>query len=114
MNNETFNNIVSDRLAHVKDTLTAKADEYARGDRLSNFKKIADMLDSTPEKALIGLVSKHWIALLDFIADLNKPVIQPYQRWDEKTTDIMAYMVLLDALVQERITHAQTQYPDRP
>ena len=100
---EKFNEIVQSRLKKVEKTLTAKADEYARGDRLSNFKQIAHLLHITPEKALIGLVSKHIVALVDFVNDIDNNVIQPYLKWDEKIGDINAYMILLDAIVQERL-----------
>jgi hypothetical protein len=97
-----FNEIVTARLQKVKDTLTLKADEYARGDRLSNFKQIAGLGGCTPEKALTQLVAKHIVALYDFINDLDKDIHQLYSRWDEKIGDIIAYMALLDALLQER------------
>ena len=67
MESEQFGFILHNRLASVEKTLTAKADEYARGDRLSSFKQIAKLLNITPEKALISLVSKHIVATVDFI-----------------------------------------------
>ena len=102
MDNKHFQDIVQKRLDKTKATLSAKADEYARGDRLSNFKQIAHLLNVTPEKALMGLVAKHIVALVDFVNDIDKGVVQPYPRWDEKIGDINAYMILLDAIVQER------------
>ena len=102
MKTEDSNQIVENRLQKVKDTLLAKADEYARGDRLSNFKQIAILSGCTPEKALSGLVAKHIVALYDFINDLDRNIEQPYPRWDEKLGDIIAYMVLLDAMRQEQ------------
>ena len=102
MKNKKFTDIMLTRLNQIQDTLSTKADEYARGDRLSNFKQIAHLLGITPEKALVGLVSKHIVALIDFINDLDNGVVQPYERWDEKIGYICAYMILLDALVKER------------
>ena len=102
MENKEFNEIVVARMDQVRSTLLAKADEYARGDRLSNFKQIAGLLNCIPEQALIGLVSKHIIALVDFINDKANDRAQPYARWDEKIGDIIAYMILLDAMVQEK------------
>ena len=95
--------VLNTRLQKTRDTLDGKADEYSRGgDRLSNFKQIAHLLSCTPERALIGLISKHIVALVDFINDLDDGTVQPYERWDEKMGDIVAYMVLLDALIIER------------
>lgn len=105
METEKFDAVVRNRLNATINTLTAKADEYARGDRLSNFKQIAALSGCTQEKALSGLVAKHIVALYDFINDLDKGVNQPYARWDEKIGDIIAYMCLLDAMRLE-------SYPD--
>ena len=102
MDQKDFDIIVDARLKHTKATLTSKAAEYARGDRLSNFKKIAHLMDITPEKALWGLVAKHIVALGDFVNDLDLDNVQSEDRWDEKIGDIMAYMILLEALVAER------------
>ncbi len=102
MNNEVFGKVLSGRLQRIRETLAGKADEYARGDRLSNFKKIARFRDVTPEDALMGLVMKHIAALDDFVADLGRDIHQPLSRWDEKIGDIMCYMVLLEALIEER------------
>ena len=105
MESEQFGFIVHNRLSSVEKTLDSKTDEYARGDRLSNFKQIAGLLSCTPEKALIGLVAKHIVATVDFINDIDRGVLQDYGKWDEKIGDIMAYMVLLDTLVHERINN---------
>jgi hypothetical protein len=102
METKEFNQIVESRLAATKHTLLAKADEYARGDRLSNFKVAGALQGCTPEKALGGLVAKHIVALYDFINDIDRGIVQPSERWNEKIGDIMAYMCLLDALVKER------------
>ncbi len=102
MDNQRFETIVRARCQRAIDTLTAKADEYARGDRLSNFKQIAGLMQVTPEKALVGLVSKHIVALYDFVNDIERGTLQSSSRWDEKIGDIIAYMILLDALVTER------------
>jgi hypothetical protein len=105
---ENFNIVVENRLRKTKDTLIAKADEYARGDRLSNFKQIAHLSGCTQEKALSGLVAKHIVAMYDFINDLDKGVEQPYCRWDEKIGDIITYMCLLDAMRLETYPDGKT------
>lgn len=107
MEAEEFEGITNDVLGRISETLTSKAGEYARGDRLSNFKQIAHLLGVTPEKALIGLVTKHYVALVDFVNDLDSGKNQSMGRWDEKTHDIMAYMVLMKALNIERERNEQ-------
>lgn len=103
MTNEEFQIIVEQQLQTIKEILIAKADEYARGDRLSNFKRIAVFRNVPPEDALFALVSKHIVALNDFIKDLDTDIVQPIERWDEKINDIINYMILLKALIRERV-----------
>ena len=107
METKEFNKIIKSRQEKTRATLIKKADEYARGDRLSNFKQIAHLLGVTPEKALIGLVSKHIVALVDFVNDIDKGIVQPYDRWDEKIGDINNYNILLEALILERLAYNQ-------
>lgn len=104
MTSEEFMKSVSARLDSVVFTLTGKADEYARGDRLSNFFQIAQLTRVTPERALTQLVAKHIVALYDFIGDLDEGKMQSAERWNEKIGDIIAYMVLLDAMLTEKRT----------
>jgi len=80
-----------------------KSSIYAeKEDRLSNFYRAGDLNKEEPEKALWGMASKHVIALADFINDLNNGVIKPREEWEEKITDIINYLVLLKALLEER------------
>jgi hypothetical protein len=101
MNTNDFNKLVEARLETIKALLITKAAEYARGDRLSNFKKIAAFRNKTQEEALMGLVVKHIVALDDFIQDLPQKNM-PLQQWKEKIGDIINYMILLEAMVEER------------
>jgi hypothetical protein len=97
MKTEQFNQIVNARCATTIEVLRCKAGEYAYGDRLSNFKKIAAFRGVEPEEALMGLVVKHIVALDDFIQALpDNP--QSHDRFVEKLQDIIAYMILLEAL----------------
>jgi len=103
MQTEEFEDfVVKNRLYLTEKTLGAKAAEYARGDRLSNFKKAATLMNCTPERALFGFVAKHIVALSDFINDLENGQNQSAERWEEKIQDIICYMHLLEALLVER------------
>lgn len=107
MDTEQFEDIVvNNRLYLTEKVLGSKADEYARGDRLSNFKKAAELMNCTPERALFGFVTKHIVALSDFVNDLEDGLNQTPERWTEKTGDIINYMILLEALVIERLQKA--------
>lgn len=109
MNNEDFEALIFKRKERISLILSSKAVEYARGDRLSNFKEAAEFLHCTPEKALLGFVTKHMIALRDFVEDLEKGHCASGEQWDEKLGDIINYMILLEALLEER---QAVQVPD--
>jgi hypothetical protein len=104
MNTAQFNRVLRERLEETQKRLGAKAAEYARGDRLSNFKAIAAAQKLSPEKVCMTLMSKHWTALTDAVNDLSgePSMLASPHFFDEKIGDIVAYLVLLDALIQER------------
>lgn len=104
MNQQELNHIVESSVDEIAKTLIAKGEEYADtgGDRLENFKQIAALQHTTPERALLRLVGKHIVALYDFARREEAGELTFAQQWREKTGDIMAYMVLLRALRAER------------
>lgn len=102
MKNEEFDNIVDFRIDRILAILRIKAEEYARGDRLSNFKRAAAMLGSTPERALVGMMAKHWVSILDMVDDIEKDISHEPSVWNEKIGDSVNYLILLEALVIER------------
>lgn len=103
METKDFSKIVKTRFADVRETLTGKAKEYARGDRLSNFKTAAAFDKTTPEKALWGMYLKHLVSLRDFIDDLEHGVCMSWESWSEKIRDTITYALLLEGLIQERL-----------
>ena len=97
------------RSTHV---LGNKAKEYAPGeDRLSNFKKAANLQGLAPEQALFGMLAKHLVSLAEMVGVLPNeahplPVNpHPESMWEEKLTDSINYLFLLEALVRERYGH---------
>lgn len=103
MTPERFNKIVENRLLDCRNTLVKKASEYARGDRLSNFKTAGRMDNESPEKSLWGMYKKHLVSLRDFIDDLEHDACMPWEAWEEKIRDTINYAILLEGLIQERI-----------
>lgn len=100
---DIFNKLLDDITIDMKNTLGRKADEYATADRMHNFKVAGLHLDTTPEKALLGFVMKHWISMLDMLNDIEKGKKTPsFEYVREKLGDIRNYMVLLEALLLER------------
>lgn len=100
---EDFEKTFMARVSKCQAVLIGKNTEYARGgDKLSNFKKAAGRLGSTPEEALLGMETKHSISIVDLIQDLGKGIHHPMSVWDEKIGDELNYLFLLNALLQER------------
>ncbi|MBE0427776.1 MAG: hypothetical protein IBX72_14170 [Nitrospirae bacterium] len=104
MDSREFEDVLEKRINTIRKVLGAKEKEYARNsDRLSNFKKAAMAQGITPEKALRGIWFKHVISIVDFVDDLDNGTSYSYDRWNEKITDALNYLILLDALIQERL-----------
>jgi hypothetical protein len=99
MTTNDFNKLVDEVCAEIQQTLKTKANQYAScDDRLSNFKDASKFLGCNDEQALWGFVTKHIIALNDFITlDLS----QSKEQWLEKTGDVICYMILLRGLLQD-------------
>lgn len=103
MTHERLNKLIADILSESGKTFAKKNEEYAREDALSNFKKAANAMNCTPEDALLGMVAKHWVSIVDLIQDIDQNKIAPLSMWEEKCGDIRVYMMLLQALVTERL-----------
>lgn len=105
MDSEKFNEILEARLTKIKATLAVKAGQYATvGDRLHNFKVAARRLNCTPERALIGMKEKHCVSVMDIVSALDEGIHQPIELIDEKIGDEINYLILLEALLKERLT----------
>ena len=101
MTPEDFTESVRRRLIHCEFVLVPKGQEYSRGgDRLHNFKKAAAIEKCTPEKALLGMAMKHIVSIMDMVDDL--PDLPGQNTQDEKFTDAINYLLLLEALIEER------------
>lgn len=100
MKEKEFKELLTFRLNNCMKVLGYKATEYVNGeDRLSNFKTAAALQGCTPERALGGMLSKHVVALFDFIDKEEGD----YDRWIEKITDTINYCLLLEGLITERL-----------
>ena len=105
---EEFNKLLDCRIETTKQVLASKNAEYARkNDKLSNFKRAASLEQSTPEKALSGMLTKHIISVYDMIDDLEQGKNGKIETWNEKIGDTINYMILLEALINERFEGAK-------
>lgn len=104
MTTEEFGKVIRERVDKIWESLGRKGKEYARGDRLSNFKRSAEKLRCTPERALLGMAVKHDTSILDMVEDLESGCSNaPLALWEEKIGDAINYLILLEGLVRERI-----------
>lgn len=96
-----FDILVNKRLAECKKVLTSKAADYASDvDRLANFKRGAALVDLTPKQYAQALVTKHIVAIADKV--ISDEVMTP-TFVAEKIGDVINYMMLIEALNQEKI-----------
>lgn len=97
---ETFEQILQSRIEKTQAILGNKAEEYAMGgDRLYNFNAAARIDGVTPEKALWGMAKKHLVSVMDLVEGRLKPT---KHNIDEKIGDMINYLILLEALFQEK------------
>lgn len=101
MNNKRFNKVVEGQLNYCKELLLVKGQEYSpeetTKDRLHQFKVAAAVQECNPKEALAGMMIKHTISIFDMCHDegLN------YEKWEEKITDHINYLLLLKAIIEE-------------
>lgn len=99
MNQEEFKTIVEEQLAISRELLVIKGQEYSpEGDRLEVFKKAANLQGGTIKQALCGMLAKHVISVYDMCMS-SKNFTE--ERWIEKITDSINYLLLLKAAVVE-------------
>jgi len=100
-----INQIVSERVEKIQSILLRKAEEYATdGDRYHNFNVAGRILDVTPERALVGMLMKHIVSVLDLVDwiedapdKLSSGII------DEKIGDTINYLILLEGMLKNRV-----------
>ncbi len=103
MTSTEFEKIVHARFGKCIDLMFGEKDqEYSRNnDKLYNFKRAGEILRCTPEKALLGMLSKHLVSIIDIVEDIEKGRIPNQKILDEKCGDIINYIVLLQAILEE-------------
>jgi len=111
MNADQFNNVVNNRCHEIKRILTKKAGEYATdNDRFHNFHVAARIANTTPERALKGMMLKHEVSVADMIdwAE-NCPEKLTDEIIDEKVGDNIAYLILLEGMLKDRVARRTVQ-----
>jgi len=96
---ENFNKLKERRIEQCNTVLDRKAAEYADDkDRLYNFKRAANTMGVPLPVAVLGMMSKHLVSVLDLAEErreFNRMVL------DEKFTDLHNYLYFLEAAIVE-------------
>lgn len=99
----SFDNILERRLDKIRYTLSKKAEEYSSVDSQYHIFIVAGrMIDTTPEKALKGMMLKHEVSVLDMI---DHPEQVTEKMIDEKIGDNINYLILLEGMLRERLSN---------
>lgn len=101
---EEFDDLVIDRFESCQQILKGKSSEYSRNDdKLHNFKRAGELLGTTPERALLGMMTKHLISIMDMVDDIEFVGTLPSDGLiSEKFGDSINYLLLLEGLIKER------------
>ena len=102
MKTDNFNVCINGHIEYCLNLLEEKSKEYTFGDdRLEHFKNAAAEQDTTPKKALWGMLSKHLTSLNGMCKNDSDSI----ELWVEKIGDSINYLLLLRALVAEELEH---------
>lgn len=103
-NTARFEEVVENRLGKIREIMLIKGKEYRRGGNVyHNFDRAAAMNNQTREKALWGMASKHIVSILDIVDDLDSGKVPSQEMIEEKFTDAMNYLLLLEGALKERL-----------
>lgn len=103
MNSEQFNKVFESRIQSIRDRFKSKSCQYSSEyDVLSHFKRVAGVLTTSPETALIGESVKHLVKILQTVDCVESNHMVSIDEWNEILTDFMVYLMLLDGQLYER------------
>ena len=113
MTREEFEAKAVDRMTGIANLLGNKGREYAREDAFSNFTKAAALLGCSKEQALLGMLTKHFVSVADVVKDIDTGTVSStvtHALLKEKTGDIIAYCLLLEAMHGEVANAAEEKH----
>jgi len=106
MNQTVFNSYSKNLLSAAAKVRNSKMKEYlAEDDRLSNFRKAANLQGCSIPTAISGMMVKHTVSIFDMVDEEfgRFQVDPPYssELWREKLIDQINYILLLYASIRE-------------
>ncbi len=104
MKDREFQEVLTQRLKKIEQTLGQKAKEYAaEGDKLHNFNVGARITGQIREKVLWGFALKHYISFMDILDDMELGKLPSEAMVDEKIGDLINYLVLVEASIKDKL-----------
>lgn len=99
MKADQFKDVLDAQIKRVQDVLVVKTEEYAaEEDQLHNIRMAALLKEESLPEAVIGMMVKHTVSIFSMVKS-GKPF--PEDKWDEKLTDHIVWLVLLKAALTE-------------
>jgi len=99
-----FNDVLINRINSIQKVLASKAKEYASNkSRYHNFEVAGRKAGTTPEKALLGMMMKHVVAVDDLVDWIEEcPHKLTNEIINEKIGDNINYLILLEGMLLNR------------
>ena len=107
MEAKIFSAFAGQQLVRCADLLQGKEKEYnfEAEDRFGSFKRAAAIQGVTQEQALVGMMTKHITSIYDMV-NVGSAAFSK-ERWTEKITDSINYLVLLLGMAYDAIDEAE-------
>ena len=105
MTQKEFQAVFREQVRQCEGLLIQKAKEYTgdNPDRLSAFKAAAAIQDSTPQRAMAGMMAKYIISIYDMC--FTGPKTFKLAVWEEKITASLHSLFLLNDGIKEELEH---------
>lgn len=129
MRTELFNKVIEAAVDRSLSMMARKNDEYSgntdydpkskvNDDRLRGCKSVAEIQGVNIFRAIGGLMAKHTSSVYDLIRNTESGEVADLSIWQEKITDHINYLLLLEAAVRAQHDHteenlANGEDPDR-
>jgi hypothetical protein len=104
MDAKTFDEHVRYMFDKCEDTMRSKGKDYSDDtDRLSNFKRGAELTGAPPLTIALIYAAKHWDAIATYIReDANGVEQKPSEPITMRLVDLINYLVFIGALIEEK------------
>lgn len=96
---------IQNQMMTCEEILAKKFEDYGNHkDPYWHFNRAADLLEQTPEQVLMALFSKHLTCIVEMA---EEPPYYTRERWQEKLTDAINYLLILSSMVSARYNAPQ-------